>query len=49
MLSSKGSSDTCISDGLSTFLQYAFTAHGAGTFTANAAGKYVKPAVLGVV
>jgi len=28
MLSSKGSSDTCISDGLLTFLQCAFTAHG---------------------
>src|SRR6266852_3032899 len=28
-LSSKGSSDTCISDGVSTFLYRAFTAHGA--------------------
>ena len=28
-LSSKGSSDTCISDGVSTFLHRAFTAHGA--------------------
>src|SRR5712664_966995 len=27
-LSSKGSSDTCISDGVSTFLYRAFTAHG---------------------
>src|SRR4029453_12049200 len=27
-LSSKGSSDTCISDGVSTFLHRAFTAHG---------------------
>jgi hypothetical protein len=27
--SSKGSSDTCISDGVSTFLYRAFTAHGA--------------------
>src|SRR5213596_181151 len=28
-LRSKGSSDTCISDGVSTFLYRAFTAHGA--------------------
>src|SRR5262249_40224475 len=28
-LSSKGSSDTCISDGVATFLYHAFTAHGA--------------------
>src|SRR5262249_17279455 len=28
-LSSKGSSDTCISEGVSTFLYLAFTAHGA--------------------
>src|SRR5712692_10310410 len=28
MLSSKGSSDTCISDSVSTFLYRAFTAHG---------------------
>jgi hypothetical protein len=46
-LSSKGSSDTCISDGVSTFLYRAFTAHGA--YLARLASPHGVVAVGGVV
>ncbi len=46
-LSSKGSSDTCISDGVSTFLYRAFTAH--GTHLAGLASPHGLVHDLGVV